>query len=221
MFCKKCGKELADNAKFCDGCGAVQDESSQVQQAVNTPVKKKSHGCLIAILIFVGIVIIVGIVGAIGVGQSKDKNPSNTGEVQSETKSSTSNVIAIGQPEQIGDFILTVNNSSLANEITAANGLLKYTPDEGGQYAVINVTVENIAKSSRSFSSGDFKIETAEGLRYTATMLPSADEKFLSFDGLNPGLSVTGNLAFSVPTGSDLSNFKLTYKSVNKKFNIQ
>jgi hypothetical protein len=33
MFCKKCGKQIEDNSKFCDYCGAsTADESNQVQQ---------------------------------------------------------------------------------------------------------------------------------------------------------------------------------------------
>lgn len=39
MFCKKCGKELEDTAKFCDGCGVAQQDSplpyhSEAVQAV-------------------------------------------------------------------------------------------------------------------------------------------------------------------------------------------
>ncbi len=29
MFCDKCGKQLPDNARFCDGCGNVLEQSQQ------------------------------------------------------------------------------------------------------------------------------------------------------------------------------------------------
>ncbi len=35
MFCKNCGKEIADDAKFCDGCGASVDGSA----TINTNLK--------------------------------------------------------------------------------------------------------------------------------------------------------------------------------------
>ncbi len=42
MFCKNCGKELVDGAKFCDGCGASQQT---IEQNINVPVQKpKSKG---------------------------------------------------------------------------------------------------------------------------------------------------------------------------------
>ena len=35
MFCKNCGKELANDAKFCDACGATM-----AAPAVETPVQQ-------------------------------------------------------------------------------------------------------------------------------------------------------------------------------------
>lgn len=32
MFCKKCGKELNNDVKFCDGCGAVLEEQEQANE---------------------------------------------------------------------------------------------------------------------------------------------------------------------------------------------
>ncbi len=45
MFCKKCGKELADGTKFCDGCGQAVEETVKEEQIFNAPVQKsKSKG---------------------------------------------------------------------------------------------------------------------------------------------------------------------------------
>ena len=54
MFCKNCGKEISDDTKFCNHCGAAQDSSSAqpsaqpVQPAAPAPQpgtapKKKPH----------------------------------------------------------------------------------------------------------------------------------------------------------------------------------
>lgn len=38
MYCKNCGKQISDNAKFCDGCGTPTVESSgSVINIINTP----------------------------------------------------------------------------------------------------------------------------------------------------------------------------------------
>lgn len=43
MFCKNCGKQLADDARFCTGCGAVMDagQPAQPQYAQSAPAKKQ------------------------------------------------------------------------------------------------------------------------------------------------------------------------------------
>ena len=40
MFCEKCGKELLDGSKFCDGCGA-EIENNKVEEKVNA--KKRPY----------------------------------------------------------------------------------------------------------------------------------------------------------------------------------
>ena len=88
MFCNQCGSQNDNNAKFCNDCGAdLSKQGSEKAKTVNTseqpapqqpiqqPVfqqpKKKSKGCLIAILIvvaiFVGIMVFV-VIGVENVG---------------------------------------------------------------------------------------------------------------------------------------------------------
>ncbi|MBR5144362.1 MAG: zinc-ribbon domain-containing protein, partial [Clostridia bacterium] len=33
MFCKNCGKEIADGARFCASCGATVDSESKAAEA--------------------------------------------------------------------------------------------------------------------------------------------------------------------------------------------
>lgn len=70
MFCKKCGKELTETARFCDGCGVPvsaeveyeEKKKEQDQKAESKPVKKNKHtGLGIAAAVFCGI----GILGII------------------------------------------------------------------------------------------------------------------------------------------------------------
>ena len=64
MYCRKCGKEIDDNAKFCSGCG----ESTVVEQQKNTVTdenitKRNSKKALWIGLAVVAIVLIVFVVG--------------------------------------------------------------------------------------------------------------------------------------------------------------
>lgn len=42
MYCKHCGKKVADNAKFCDGCGEKIDSYSEQE---HTTAKSPKYGC--------------------------------------------------------------------------------------------------------------------------------------------------------------------------------
>src|ERR1700684_3004346 len=82
MFCSKCGKENADDATFCGGCGAKigagvteQAKASPPQAAPQATSKKRPS---LTILIgggFIGLVIIVIVIGVI----TKSGPPAPTG----------------------------------------------------------------------------------------------------------------------------------------------
>lgn len=60
MFCKFCGKELSESAKFCDGCGKpVADEYAVTNiEEKKTKKKKKRHPILGTILLVFGIIML-------------------------------------------------------------------------------------------------------------------------------------------------------------------
>lgn len=71
MYCKHCGKEIADDSKFCSSCGASQELSSVLEeQKINDQSIKASNGIYIvrrligsiidkAIILFISLVIIL------------------------------------------------------------------------------------------------------------------------------------------------------------------
>lgn len=71
MYCKHCGKEMNDEAKFCDGCGgAVQDETTnnqspktENQNASSTgSIKSDSSNKVIFMLAYLGILFFLPLV---------------------------------------------------------------------------------------------------------------------------------------------------------------
>lgn len=73
MFCKNCGKEISEDARFCPGCGAEQNSTPaennaplNVQQPpVNLtqpqPKKKLSTGAIVGIVVAVIVVVVIAI----------------------------------------------------------------------------------------------------------------------------------------------------------------
>ena len=68
MFCRKCGKEINDDAKFCSGCGASNDSNNvntfNIPNNMNNPNlvqnrpfkrRKGCSGCLVGVIVFIGL----------------------------------------------------------------------------------------------------------------------------------------------------------------------
>lgn len=61
MFCKNCGKEIADDAKFCDQCGTPVIKAS-TQNAEEPPKKESNRGYGQFIILLITALIVVGLI---------------------------------------------------------------------------------------------------------------------------------------------------------------
>lgn len=63
MYCKECGKEIADDSKFCSFCGKAQMAEKELEMTEATePAKAETGGCLSSFAGIAGIVcFIVGL----------------------------------------------------------------------------------------------------------------------------------------------------------------
>lgn len=72
MFCKSCGKEIADTETFCPHCGAPANQQSSVQQSYAPPAPAEKNTMALAGLICAFLVPLVGfILSIIGLKKSK------------------------------------------------------------------------------------------------------------------------------------------------------
>lgn len=84
MYCKHCGKEIADDAKFCPGCGKQTGENTAPVFHVDPEAEKKhkKRGCLtwliIGIMLFGGC---VAIFGGSDTAESGNTAPTNSGTI--------------------------------------------------------------------------------------------------------------------------------------------
>lgn len=88
MYCKFCGKQIDDDAKFCSGCGAATTtEPVRSVPAVEIPEKKKKRrppGCLIWFFV---IVLVFGSCSALfSDGDPEESADAPVSEIQAETE---------------------------------------------------------------------------------------------------------------------------------------
>lgn len=216
ITCPDCGKQISDMAQNCPHCGKPMGENlgengtrPPVYRQNNVPKKKKKgHGCLIFILIFMVIITAIGIgIGSVTSKQTEDIDSDNSTAVIEEE----SGEINYGEEAAITDgLILKVNEVTETDRISVANGLLAYKPDSG-KYAVVNVTIFNNSKNGQDLLLSYFKLIGPDDASYVATLIPSADDKFITVDQINPNLSITGNLVFEIPVDLAAEDCVLKY----------
>lgn len=181
---------------------------------------------IIVTVAFVGVFVM-----AISLSNEKVADNSSVNLVQQQeemTEVTTESISSVdfGTSGSISDGLsLAVNSVTESDNIPAASGLLSYKPDSG-KYAIVNVTIKNVSKSSKRLLLNYFKLIDAEGASYVATIIPMADEKFITVDTINPNLDITGNLVFEIPKSASASDFLLQYSDFNifsgvTKFNLK
>lgn len=223
--CTECGKEISDKATTCPNCGCPVNSTAgttppPMQQAMpnmqtQAPVKrKKGHGCLITILVFVGIIVFFAIIGSVVSKNGTSDANSNDAQQQVEATEATETSgtsIAFGEEGEIAkEVMLKVNEVTETDSISAANGMMSYTPDSG-KYAVVNVTISNNSKKSQNLLLNYFKLVGPDEAEYVATIVAIADDKFITVDTINPNLDITGNLLFEIPNELSAQDCKLKY----------
>lgn len=163
-------------------------------------------GCGSLVGLFVLLMIIGALVGNDDQNSSGDKSDSvttnNDGKNEEPVNKEENKEIGIGEELTVGKVTFKVNSIGEVNEISAANGYMKYTPDaEGAVFLNVNVTVKNDDTEMIQTDSSFFKLIAANGAEYAPSSIIVADEKYFTYEGINPGLALTGNVVFEVPAG--------------------
>ena len=136
MYCRNCGKEILDDAKYCSHCGAeqknvkiVQESSSMVDNNTIEKTQKKSHGFL-KFLIAVTIIgaCIFGIVKFVQYQQTKYEDGQGTtqgnhdGDKHLFQRSANSNDISVSSDLDLasfgGKYVITPLTNITGLEIT-------------------------------------------------------------------------------------------------------
>lgn len=170
------------------------------------PIKnKKKRGCLIS---FIVVIIAVVFIGAF---TSKFIPTADKGDLSSDGSSNSQTTPAkLGTAVCNDEVSIKVNSVQETNSIPDQTGVLQYSPDTGGKFVVVNITVKNVGKELYSFVINDFQIKSTDDKQYSPSIMISND--YLNNGSINPGLSETGNIAFDIPKGVKLSDLTLEFQ---------
>lgn len=166
---------------------------------------------------FVIIVVSVGVAGLFGSDSGESGSSNDTSERKSsgsttESTSEKESNVVFGQEGTSSNMSLKVNSFEERNEIATAGGYASYKPDDGGKFALVSVTLKNVGEKSVSTSHGYFKLIHGT-IEYSPSTLviSGTEEKFFTFESMNPGLESTGFIAFQVPTDFVTSDAQLRF----------
>lgn len=171
--------------------------------------KAFKFGCggIVALIL---LIIIVTSLGGNDTNESADKekapatsSTSNKDSVEkSESNAEENGHVGIGEELIVGKVAFKVNSIEEVNEISASDGFMKYEPDAAGAvFLTVNVTVRNDGTEMINTDSSFFKLISSNGAEYSPSTIIVADDKYFTYEGINPGLALTGNVVFEVPPG--------------------
>lgn len=170
-------------------------------------------GCLGFIALIV-LVIVIGYMGSDKDSSSNTTEKSSTSAKSTEKKGASKKeektLAKKGEELQVGDVVFKVNKVNTTKKIKDGD-FLSYEPDsDGSVFLVVNVTVKNAGKEMITTDSSYFQLLKDEISYNPSTLITTSGDYFL-YDGINPGLSQTGNVVFEIP--EDMSGFILNVQT--------
>lgn len=107
---------------------------------------------------------------------------------------------SIGTPIEIGHFVYTVQSVQFRK--TVGNSFFGETAD--GIYLIVNLSIKNISKETRTLDGSLFAVTDKSGVKYeysvdASTALELSGSKTLFLKDCQPNITTKGVLAFEVP----------------------
>lgn len=140
--------------------------------------------------------------------------------------SPTETLYKIGDTITIDEWEITLNSAEVTDRIDNGNsGMFYFSPKEGSKYLVVNATVKNLSKDSKTFlptvyMNSDVKATVHyQEYEFTSTNLLGCSDDLHS-TSLNPLSSKTGIIAFEIAEDvlSSLDEFELVFSTKNESY---
>lgn len=146
------------------------------------------------------------IMGQLSENQEKVNNKnSDSGAVSKNTtsqenESQKNRVISYGDEGDSEGLTLKIIDKEERTAIDTMGGYSIYKPEDGGKFALINITLKNNANRSKGTNNSYFKLVKGDVTYAPSTLIiTGTNERFFTFESLNPGLSASGYIVFEVP----------------------
>lgn len=209
MYCKKCGKHIEDDSKFCMFCGQeikVNPNDKEQEKATRVVVvkkvknddadvdyenpEKKNHGCLIvAIVVIVSIAIIIGVLFGTGMFDSIDSSSNNNNGGTSNGGNSSG---ILTRSANNNDIYVTVNNdfsleiSLTVKPYTDINGLSILVEFADKNHNIVTTKTKYLGKANKdadykvSFALTEFSVSQVFKIMYIRTSVESGTVSYFS-----------------------------------------
>ncbi|AQP54534.1 DUF4352 domain-containing protein [Vagococcus penaei] len=139
----------------------------------------------------------------------KNKEQTTNLTATKQQKVTANKTLQLTESGRAGDLELTVNSVKSESEIKEGN--FKTYQSENGIFALINVSLKNTGHSTATINVNDFKLVTDEKKEYMPSILAGLTTKYITFESMNPDLTVSGFLVFEIPKTIDLANADLYF----------
>lgn len=165
---------------------------------------------------------LIVVIVVIGVsGNNDESKPSSSNQSDSGTSDNTQQqdevtekLYSIGENVVVGNLEFVVNNFEETTEITSDNMFIDSVTTQG-KLVVIDMTVKNNDKESRTIDSTMFKLIDDQGREFdalnSAELMMILDDVNIFLKQVNPGLSLEGTFVFEIP--ADVESYSLELAS--------
>jgi hypothetical protein len=241
-YCRNCGNDLPDDARFCSNCGQPQDtptshqEQSTAPDSPKSPPPKQKQGLsrtTKAVIVVIGIVLIAAWLGS---GNRENTSPSSSSsDRESESNSSpspsptppspsseekskkgsetASATYGIGDTITVGDASWVVNNVERSGVLSDSFGA---RPAREGNFVIVDFAFTNNGDKAKTLHQQALEVVDSSGSRSepdTDTLLYIPNELNIFLEQVNPGVTENGRVIFSL--SPDASGLKLVLKDTN------
>lgn len=151
--------------------------------------QRRMNGVLLAIVF----IFFAGVISNMDDNETVEDPPSERVEAEG-AKDDGVKIENVGQPVKLNNLTITVEGSEERTYLEGAD-------ETQGKIVLVQVTVQNDDNEARTIDDSMFQL-TAGGKTYEADTTLSRyanDGSSLFFDKINPGLSLTANIAYEVP----------------------
>jgi hypothetical protein len=191
--------------QFADQKSAkAQAKAEKAYRKASRPFYKKKRFILLAIIALIVIIV----VATSGGNDNGSSTSSSDGDTSSTGGGSSENAVGLNQAARDGKFEFTVTGQDCSKNTIGTSPLSKTAQ---GTFCVVSLTVKNIGNEAQLLDASSQKALDAAGKEYSAdssaAMYMGDTNTFLN--QLNPGSTVTGQIAYDVPVGTKLTKLEL------------